>query len=192
MKKYVDLYINYTLSSVIFELIFMFFLISMTRKCSLWFLWLLVMLFQKETFKFVVLFFFLADRRYLFILEADSHESDNQRFHGEKSMVSTNQVGAFLCPGGKYVMQKLDGPKRGGVSLSLLITKEKTTDQEHVGWCYCSRLEFKILRTAKGRSKTLGFKRMDAGFIRIWKGPFLGRAKKPMSPLRIIKVGINL
>lgn len=60
MKKYVDLYINYMLSSVIFKLIFMFFLISMTRKCSLWFLWLLVMLFQKETFKFVVLFFFFS------------------------------------------------------------------------------------------------------------------------------------
>lgn len=89
-------------------------------------------------------------------------------------------------------MQKLDGQRRGSVSLSLLITKEKRTDQEHVGCCYSKRLEFKILRTAKGRSKTLGFKRMDACFIRIWKAPFLGRAKKPMRPHRIIDVGINL
>lgn len=40
-------------------------------------------------------------------------------------MVSTNKTGALLCLGGKYVVQKLDGPKRGGASLSLLSTKEK-------------------------------------------------------------------
>lgn len=83
-------------------------------------------------------------------------------------MVSTNKAGAFQCLGDKYVMQKLDGLKRGDASLSLLITKEKelTKNVYSIGCCDHNKIEFNILRTAKGRSKTLGFKRISSGFTR--------------------------
>lgn len=70
--------------------------------------------------------------------------------------------------------------------------KGKRADPDCVSCCYCNSIELKILRTSKDRSKTLGLKRMDAGFISISKALFLGRAKEPMTPHIIIKVGGNL
>lgn len=86
-------------------------------------------------------------------------------------MVGTNKAGAFQCLGDKYMIEVLDGPKREGASLSLLITKEKELAKDVVvngvlGCCDHETVEFNVLRKAKGRPKLLGCKRGDTGLLR--------------------------